>query len=387
TVKIGDRWWFAENLAWLPAVSPPTVESETNPYYYVYGYQGVDVEEAKATQNFVTYGVLYNWPAATGGVPGSDANPSGVQGACPAGWHLPGDTEWKQLEMFLGMNSTQADGIGFRGTDQGTQMKAQEGWIDLGNGSNSSGFTALPGGVRGGDLFSSLGGVGHWWSASEYSATQAWKRRLNYDNTKVQRYYDYKDYGYSIRCVRDDPDTLTIYLNPGWNLFSVNVVPDNSDLKELFDSLISQGLLVMIVDESGNNLEDQGEPEGWTNDIGNISITEGYKIKVLASCGVDIAGMKAEYPLKIPLKSGWNYIGFPCREMQDGLQVVQQLIDRQTLVKLQDETGAAIENLGEWGGWKSMIGTFVPGKGYWVKMAAADTLTIDSTTPLLRHSK
>ncbi|MBP7504520.1 MAG: hypothetical protein KA780_03685, partial [Prolixibacteraceae bacterium] len=49
TVKIGDQWWFAENLAWLPAVSPPTVESETNPYYYVYGYQGVDVEEAKAT--------------------------------------------------------------------------------------------------------------------------------------------------------------------------------------------------------------------------------------------------------------------------------------------------------------------------------------------------
>lgn len=384
TVKIGDQWCFAENLAWLPAVSPPQAGSETIPYYYVYGYLGADVDEARATDNYATYGVLYNWPAATGGAPGSDANPSGVQGACPTGWHLPGDAEWKQLEIFLGLTSVQADAIGWRGTNQGTQMKATEGWSNLGNGTNSSGFTALPGGVQGGGTFSSLGGVGHWWSASEYSAHQAWKRRLNYDITAVQRYYEYKNGGHSIRCVRDAPDTLSLHLIPGWNLFAINVIPDTPDLKLLFDTLITQEQLVRIVDESGNTLEDQGEPEGWRNNIGNISFTEGYKIKVTASSGVDIMGMKAEYPVRIPLQAGWNFMGFPCQEMRDGLQVVQQLIDRQTLVKVQDETGSAIEDLGELGGWRNMIGTFVPGKGYRVKMAAADTLTIDSVTPLPR---
>lgn len=384
TVKIGAQWWFAENLAWLPAVSPPTTESESNPYYYVYGYTGAEVDEARATENYATYGVLYNWPAATGGAPGSDANPSGVQGACPAGWHLPGDAEWKELEIFLGLTSAQADAIGFRGIDLALQMKATEGWSNLGNGTNSSGFTALPGGVKGGSIFSSLGGNGYWWSASEYSAHQAWKRSMNYDYTGVQRYYEFKDEGLSIRCVRDAPDTLSLHLIPRWNLFAVNVIPDNPDLKLLFDTLISQGELVRIVDESGNTLEDKGEPEGWRNNIGNISFTEGYKIMVTASCGIDIVGMKAEYPIRIPLQAGWNFMGFPCQEMRDALQVVQQLIDRQTLVKVQDEKGSAIEDLGELGGWKNMIGTFVPGKGYRVKMAAADTLTIDSVTLLPR---
>jgi uncharacterized protein (TIGR02145 family) len=378
TVKIGDQWWFAENLAWLPAVSPPNVDSETNPYYYVYGYTGAEVDEAKAAENYETYGVLYNWPAATGGAPGSDTNPSGVQGACPAGWHLPGDAEWKQLEMFLGLTSAQADAIGWRGSNLAIQMKATEGWSNLGNGTNTSGFTALPGGVKGGSIFSSLGGSGYWWSASQYTAGQAWKRQMNYDYTGVQHYYNYKDDGLSIRCVRNPPDTLTIQLIPGWNLFSVNLIPDFPDLKLLFDTLIYNSLMVKIVDESGNTLEDRGEPEGWRNNIGNISLTEGYKIMVTASCGIDIVGMKAEYPIRIPLQTGWNFLSFPGQEIRDGMEVVQQLIDRLTLVKVQDEKGSAIEDLGELGGWRNMIGTFVPGKGYRVKMAAADTLTIDS---------
>jgi uncharacterized protein (TIGR02145 family) len=92
TVKIGDQWWMAENLAWLPAVNPVNDNSSTEKYYYVSGYNGTDVSAAKATQNYTTYGVLYNWPAAMNGAAGSDANPSSVQGACPAGWHIPSYT-------------------------------------------------------------------------------------------------------------------------------------------------------------------------------------------------------------------------------------------------------------------------------------------------------
>ncbi len=92
-VKIGTQTWMAENLAYLPSVVGSATGSETTPYYYVYGYDGTSVTAAKATSNYTTYGVLYNWPAAMGGFSSSSSNPSGVQGVCPAGWHLPSEAE------------------------------------------------------------------------------------------------------------------------------------------------------------------------------------------------------------------------------------------------------------------------------------------------------
>jgi hypothetical protein len=88
-VQIGDQTWMAENLAWLPAVSPFFYGSQTSDYYYVYDYLGASVTEAKSTSNFQKYGVIYNWTAAMNGAAGSILNPSEVQGACPSGWHLP----------------------------------------------------------------------------------------------------------------------------------------------------------------------------------------------------------------------------------------------------------------------------------------------------------
>jgi uncharacterized protein (TIGR02145 family) len=75
---------MAENLKYLPSVSPSEDQSETEPHYYVYDYQGTNVSDAKATANFKKYGVLYNWPAA--------------MEACPPGTRLPTDEEWHILE-------------------------------------------------------------------------------------------------------------------------------------------------------------------------------------------------------------------------------------------------------------------------------------------------
>ena len=88
TVKIGNQWWMAENLAYLPSVGPYDIQSVINPMYYVYDYLGTNVNEAKATENYRTYGVLYNWPAA--------------KSACPIGWHLPSDEEWRDWKYFWG---------------------------------------------------------------------------------------------------------------------------------------------------------------------------------------------------------------------------------------------------------------------------------------------
>ncbi|HOR60830.1 MAG TPA: FISUMP domain-containing protein, partial [Bacteroidales bacterium] len=124
TVQIGSQTWMAENLKYLPSVVGPGTGSNSEAYYYVYGYEGTSISAAKATENYATYGVLYNWTAAMAGAGSSNFNPSEVQGICPPGWHLPSDAEWQQLEMYLGMSETDANSTNLlRGTDEGGKLK------------------------------------------------------------------------------------------------------------------------------------------------------------------------------------------------------------------------------------------------------------------------
>jgi len=187
---------MAENLAYLPSVSPSSNGSETTPYYYVYGYQGTSVTTAKATNNYQTYGVLYNWPAAMAGEASSNSVPSGVQGVCPTGWHLPSDAEWTVLTSFLGGESVAGGKMKEAGTTH---------WDSPNTGANnSSGFTALPAGSRyGNGSFGLLGYNALFWSSTEYYSSGAWSRYLYYDYANVGRYGSYKSSGFSCRCLKD----------------------------------------------------------------------------------------------------------------------------------------------------------------------------------------
>ncbi len=192
-VQIGEQIWMAENLKYLPSVVGPGTGSNSEAYCYVYGYDGTSISAAKATENYQTYGVLYNWPAA--------------MQACPTGWHLPSDDEWKELEMFLGMSQEQADEWGWRGTDEGGKLKETgiTHWNSPNEGAtNETGFTALPGGYRNvSGYFNLLGDYGGWWSATENGSFNAWRRNLYYNYSNVNRDRSSRDHGYSVRCVRD----------------------------------------------------------------------------------------------------------------------------------------------------------------------------------------
>jgi hypothetical protein len=168
-----------------------------------------------------------------------------------------------------------------------------------------------------------------------------------------------------------------ITFNTGWGIFSSWVVPppSNSDLKDLFMPRITDGSLIKIQDENGNSLEDMGVFGGWTNNIGNISPSEGYKVKMTTACSLSITGTSTPLPFDISLKTGWNIMGYPRNTVMDAKAVVQQLIDRKTLVKVQDELGNSIEDMGFLGGWVNNIGNFIPGKGYKIKVKANDILT------------
>ena len=189
-LRIGNQIWMAENLAFLPVVHQPSNGSNIEPRYYIYGFDDIDIAAGKNSENYINLGVLYNWPAAIS--------------ASPPGWHLPSDEEWKELELSLEMIQEQLDQTGWRGDEQGMFLKATETWNQNGNGTNTSGFTALSGGLRGtSEGFYNLQIGGYWWSSTESTSELAWYRALYWSLPKISRYYNNKDYGFSIRCVKD----------------------------------------------------------------------------------------------------------------------------------------------------------------------------------------
>ena len=133
------------------------------------------------------------------GASSSSSKPSGVQGVCPDGWHVPSDEEWKELEIHLGMNHSEADDLGYRGTNQGSKLAGNVSIWNSGDLINDSEF-----GSRGyNGSFLRIGDYGHGWSSTENSSTIAWYRSLSYGVSYVYRYYSLKDYDFSVRCVRD----------------------------------------------------------------------------------------------------------------------------------------------------------------------------------------
>ena len=195
TVLIGEQCWFAENLRnelylngdsipanlsdedWVNTSSGAVaVYGEGISECYGYSPDGDVCDEAWSLNE---YGRLYNWHAV------DDA-----RGLCPNGWHVPTDGEWTALTDQLG------------GIVAGGQMKTNYGWISGGNGTNSSGFSGLPGGGRY-SSFNDAGSFGGWWSSSPYGSS-AWIRYLNSNNVYAHRITNISRGGLSVRCMRDN---------------------------------------------------------------------------------------------------------------------------------------------------------------------------------------
>ncbi len=195
TIKIGNQVWMAENLRYLPSVVGPSTSSSTEPYYYVYNYNGTDVNAAKASNYYTIFGTLYNWHAAMNGQNSSSVNPSGVKGICPDGWHLPSDAEWTQLVDYLGGENV-----------AGGKMKENTNlyWISPNTGAtNESGFTALPGGYKYTDNnFYHVGYYATWWSATS-GFYGIFDRYIMNDSEIIFRTESDKSNGWSVRCIKN----------------------------------------------------------------------------------------------------------------------------------------------------------------------------------------
>ena len=176
--------------------------------------------------------------------------------------------------------------------------------------------------------------------------------------------------------------TQSISLTAGWNIFSSYLSPASPNLEDVFETLRESGQLIMVEDENGNKYKnDDLKSSSWTNTIGNLEKTEGYKIQVNSNCQLNLTGKPIELPLVIELKQGINIISYPAENSANAMDVVQPLIDKRVLVKVQDEKGNAIEEWKwwKWSGWRNKIRNFESGEGYKVEVNTDCTLEISDS--------
>lgn len=239
-VTIGTQSWMAENLAYLPVINVPANDVPTcdkDPQYFVLSYEGTDLAAAKQTQEYKKYGVLYNWYAAmnqknaTG--TSADAVPSGVQGICPAGWHLPSKAEWKVLEEFVASELPGVQGNGWydefdtftwvyesglknvwgalAGGDEWSATSMENEHPDLKNGArNTYGMNIVPSGSS----YRVADYQGNWWNTPK-STISFWTTDLQstgggditFDNMnyrpKHSKFGSVTTIGAPVRCVKD----------------------------------------------------------------------------------------------------------------------------------------------------------------------------------------
>ena len=158
----------------------------------------------------------------------------------------------------------------------------------------------------------------------------------------------------------------------GWNIMSAGAESIDSDMLDIFAQFIDNGSLSKIQNQSGLAVEMIGEE--WINYIGDLDITQGYRVRLNNNATLSILGDKAELPMEINLSEGWNLISFPYQYPEWSEYLLEELIDSGNLLKVIDEQGNAIEEL-NYIGWINHIGFFMPGKGYAVRVNEDCTLT------------
>jgi uncharacterized protein (TIGR02145 family) len=183
TVQIGSQCWMVENLRTAHFSDGIPITIVTDNFQWTSTYTPARCWYNNDQGTYSANGALYNWYAVNTGR------------LCPIGWRVPTVADWDHLAQYLGGESV-----------AGGHLKAVTGWNPPNTGaSNSSGFTAVPGGMR--DFmqgnFTHTGASGFYWTADEHSALYAWNRGMNHFSAEFTTNYNPKTYGFSVRCIID----------------------------------------------------------------------------------------------------------------------------------------------------------------------------------------
>jgi uncharacterized protein (TIGR02145 family) len=199
-VTIGAQTWSTKNLDVTTYRDGTPIPQVTDPTQWQNLTTGAWCYYNNDPANGAIYGKLYNWYAVAGIHDNNPSTPNKI--LAPTGWHVPSDTEWTTLTTYLGGESVASGKMKSTGTIQaGTGL-----WQNPNTAAtNESGLTVLPGGFRD-DLGGSTGSIGYvsyLWSSSEDTTSVAWTRSLRTQNIIALRSYNYKYYGFSVRCIKN----------------------------------------------------------------------------------------------------------------------------------------------------------------------------------------
>lgn len=184
TVAIGTQVWMVENLKTTKYRDGTAIPNVTENMAWRDLTTGAYCNFKNDTSKVNAYGCLYNWYAV-----------SNTLKIAPAGWHVPTIAEWNTLVKYL----SGKDHAGSKLKETGTTH-----WLGPNDdATNSSGFSALPGGYRYLDGSHYIGSYGYWWSSTEFSATNAWNMNMYYDKGIAGNFNYRKNYGFSVRCLKD----------------------------------------------------------------------------------------------------------------------------------------------------------------------------------------
>jgi uncharacterized protein (TIGR02145 family) len=186
-VIINDQAWMAEDLQVTNTKNGNSLSFVSNHEDWKNLFnEGID----KAYCNSLNANaMLYTYSAATE--------------ICPAGWHLPSDNEWKELEIYMGMSIEELDSIGWRGEGLATKIKSETGWGETYVGTNDYGFNAMLAGWANEATVNLNNNSSMYWTSTEFMEGAPYLRYIGDHTDKIKRDWQSKYRGISVRCLKD----------------------------------------------------------------------------------------------------------------------------------------------------------------------------------------
>ena len=200
TVTIGTQTWMAENLKTTKYRTNESVPNVTDNTAWAALSTGAWSDYSNLSAVGAKYGHLYNWYAATDS-----------RNIAPMGWHIPSYNEWLKLANYLGGETLAGSSLKESGNSN---------WaVPNSDATNTSGFSALPGGYRyynsafngigiNGQIF--YGFYGYWWTVTESNSTNAWSMLMSSSGGSSLSRDNSKICGFSIRCIKDTASLPTL---------------------------------------------------------------------------------------------------------------------------------------------------------------------------------
>ena len=190
TVLIGDQLWMQENLKVTHYQNGDEIPTGLDNDAWGSTEEGAYSIYNDDPANAEIYGNLYNWYTV-----------DDDRGICPEGWHIPSDDEWTVLTDYLGGTSVAGGKMKEAGLEHWNYYSDQI----SSEATNESGFTGLPAGYRSSSSggYYDMGFFGYFWSSTEYTSVGVWFRWLGFHTSGVGQIVDNKQFGFSIRCLRD----------------------------------------------------------------------------------------------------------------------------------------------------------------------------------------